>query len=75
MWVYQVKNIKLQATTKLFIVAIFYQTNRIQNTTNITEITKNSLNSVPHTNCFHCNSAQSDTSHTFFLLSQIYHRH
>ena len=50
MWVYQVKNIKLQAAAKLFIVAIFYQTNPIQNTTNITEISKNSLNSVPQTN-------------------------
>ena len=50
MWDYQVKNVKLQATTKLFIVAIFYQINPIQNTTNITEITKNSLNLVPHTN-------------------------
>ena len=50
MWVFQVKNVKLQATTKLFIVAIFYQINPTQNTTNITEITKNSLNSVPHTN-------------------------
>ena len=50
MWVFQVKNVKLQATTKLFIVAIFYQINPIQNTTNITEITENSLNSVPHTN-------------------------
>ena len=50
MWVYQVKNVKLQATTKLFIVAILYQTNPIQNTTNITEITENLLNSVPHTN-------------------------
>ena len=44
MWVYQVKNVKLQATTK------FYQTNPIQNTTNITGITENPLNSVPHTN-------------------------
>ena len=40
MWVFQVKNVKLQATTKLFVVAIFYQINSIQNTTNITEITK-----------------------------------
>ena len=84
MWVYQVKNVKLQATAKLFIVAIFYQTNPIQNTTNITEITKYLLNSVPCTNlkigevltnCCHCNSAQSDTSHTLLLLSQISHRH
>ena len=50
MWVYQVKNVKLQATTKLFIVAIFYQINPIQNTIVITEITEKSLNSVPHTN-------------------------
>ena len=50
MWVYQVKNVKLQATTKLFIVAIFYQTNPIQTTTNITEITKKLFNSVPRTN-------------------------
>ena len=33
MWVYQVKNVKLQATAKLFIVAKFYQINPIQNTT------------------------------------------
>ena len=50
MWVFQVKNIKLQATTKLFIVAIFYQINPIQNTTNIAEITENSLYSLPNTN-------------------------
>ena len=31
-------------------MAIFYQTNPIQNTTNITEITENLLNSVPHKN-------------------------
>ena len=76
MWVFQVKKVKLQATTKLFIAAIVYQINPIQNTTNITEITKNSLNSVPHTNLkigekfslivSHCNTAQSDTSHIFF---------
>ena len=49
MWVFQVKNVKLQATTKLFVVAIFYQINPIQNTTNITDITENSLNLVHHT--------------------------
>ena len=50
MWVFQVKNIKLQATAKLSIVEIFYQINPILNTTNITEIIENSLNSVPCTN-------------------------
>ena len=40
MWVYQVKIVKLQATTKVFIVAIFYQINPIQNTANVTEITE-----------------------------------
>ena len=50
MCVYQVVYVKLQATTNLFIVAIFYQINPIQNTTVNTEITKNSLNSVLHTN-------------------------
>ena len=50
MWVFQVKNVKLQATAKLFIVALFYQINPIQNTTNITEITENLLKLVPHTN-------------------------
>ena len=50
MCVYQVVNIKLQATTKLFIVAIFYQINPIQNTTVNTEITENSLNLGPRTN-------------------------
>ena len=50
MWVYQVINIKLQATTKLFVVAIFYQVNPVQKTTVNTDITKNLLNSVPHTN-------------------------
>ena len=50
MWVYQIVNVKLQATAKLFIVAIFYQINPVQYTTVNTEITENSLNSVPHTN-------------------------
>ena len=49
MWVFKVKNVKLQGTTKSFIVALFYKTNPTQNTTNITEITKSSLNLVPHT--------------------------
>ena len=48
--VYQVINVKLQATTKLFIVAIFYQKNPIQNTTVNIEITTNLLNLVPRTN-------------------------
>ena len=50
MWIFKVKNVKLQATTKSFIVALFYKINPTQNTRNITEITKNLLNSVPHTN-------------------------
>ena len=50
MWFFQVKNIKLQATTKSFIVALFYKINLTQNTTNITEITENLLNSVPYKN-------------------------
>ena len=50
MWIFQVKNVKLQATANVFIVAIFYQINPIQNTTNIIEITKNLLNSDPYTN-------------------------
>ena len=50
MWVFHVKNVKLQATAKLFIVAIFYKINAIQNTTNIVEITENSLKLVPCTN-------------------------
>ena len=50
MCVYQVVNVKLQTTTKLFVVAIFYQINPVQNTTVNTEITENSLNSVPCTN-------------------------
>ena len=37
---YQVVNVKLQPSPKLFIVAIFYQINPIQNTTVNTEITK-----------------------------------
>ena len=49
MWIFKVKNVKLQATTKSFIVAIFYRINPAQNTKNITEITKNSLSSVPYT--------------------------
>ena len=50
MSVFKVKNIKLQATTKSFIVALFYNINNTQNTTNITEITENLLNLVPRTN-------------------------
>ena len=49
MWIFKVKKVKLQAATKLFIVALFYKINPTQNTTNITEITKNSLNSVSRT--------------------------
>ena len=43
MCVYQVINVKLQATTKLFIEAIFYQINPIQNTRVNTEITENTV--------------------------------
>ena len=84
MWVFQVKNIKLQATAKLFIVAIFYQINPIQNTTNITEITENLLNLVPHTNLkigerfsliVFIAIQHNLTLHIFLLLLQIPHRH
>ena len=50
MWILRVKNIKSQAATKSFIVALFYKTIPTKNTTNIIEITKNSLKSVPCTN-------------------------
>ena len=50
MWILRVKNVKSQAATKSFIVALFYKTIPTQNTTNITEITKNLLKLVPHTN-------------------------
>ena len=40
MCVYQVVNVKLQATVKLLIVAIFYQINPVQNTTVNTELQK-----------------------------------
>ena len=43
MWVFRSNNIKPQAIINLFIVAIFYKINPVQNTTNITEISKNSL--------------------------------
>ena len=48
-WIFKVNNIKLQAATKSFVVALSYKINPTQNTTNITEITKNSLNLVPCT--------------------------
>ena len=50
MLVYQVVNVKLQATVKLSIVAIFYQINPVQNTIVNTEITENLLSLVSHTN-------------------------
>ena len=50
MWIFKVKNVKIQDTTKSFIVMLFYKINPTKNTTNITNITENSLNLVPHTN-------------------------
>ena len=46
-WSYNIKYIKW-ATTQFFVVALFYKLNPTQNTTNITKITENLLNSVPH---------------------------
>ena len=48
MWISRVKKYKILAPTQLFFV-VFYKLKPIQNTTNITEITENLLNSVPHT--------------------------
>ena len=45
----KLNNVKIQATTILFIVAQFYKINSTQYTTNIGLITENSLNSVPCT--------------------------
>ena len=43
MWIFRAKKFKILAPTQLFIVAVFYEFKPIQNTTNITEITENSL--------------------------------
>ena len=50
MWILKVKIIKAQAATKIIHCSTILQTIPTQNTTNITEITKNALKSVPHTN-------------------------
>ena len=49
MWFCKGKIIKIQATTQIFIVALFYKINPAQNTTIIAENTENLSNSVPHT--------------------------
>ena len=51
MWIFEAKKYKILIPTQLFIV-VFYKLKPIQNTTNITEITKNFLNLVPHMQIF-----------------------
>ena len=43
MWIFRAKKYKILAPTQLFVVVVFYKLNPIQNTTNTTQITENSL--------------------------------